>query len=101
MRANNQVSHPANRQFEGNDSERDFSLVQAASFHHRQASQARKLRAIYSQSPAQYVMNFQQFQKPSKRNKILAEHGWEKIFTPFDPVPGKRRKPKLKQVTIH
>jgi hypothetical protein len=46
-------------------------------------------------------MNFQQFQKPSKRNKILTEHGWEKIFTPFDPVPEKRRKPKRKQVTTH
>ena len=101
MTANNRVSQPGNRQFEGNDSERDFSLVQAASFHHRQASQARKLRAIYSQSPAQYIMNFQQFQKPSKRNSILTEYGWEKIFTPFDPVLEKRRKPKRKQVTTH
>src|SRR4051794_29672912 len=101
MRANNRVSQLANRHFEGNDSERDFSLVQAVSFHHRQASKARKLRAIYSHSPAQYVMNFQQFQKPSKRNKILTEHGWDKIFTPFDPVPEKRRNRKRKQVTTH
>jgi hypothetical protein len=101
MRANNRVSQPGNRQFEGNASERDFSLVQAASFHHRQASQARKLRAIYSQSPAQYIMNFQQFQKLSKRNKILTEHGYEKIFTRFDPVPDKRPKPKRKQFTTH
>ena len=92
MRANNRVSQPGNRQFEGNDSERDFSLVQAASFHHRQASHARKLRAIYSQSPAQYYMTFKEFQKPSKRNKILVGYGLDKIITPFDPMPAKGRK---------
>ena len=101
MNVSNQGYSRSNGLPERDDTERDFSLVQAVSLHHRQASQARKLRAIYSQSPAQYFMTFQQFQKPAKRNRILVENGREKIFTPFDPLPKKRGKLERQPVTQH
>jgi hypothetical protein len=96
MKARKPTPQQVKQSDEANDNERDFGLVLAMSEHRRQVCQAGKLRAIYSQSHAQNFMTFQQFQKPRERNRVLAEYGLEKIFTPFDPVPAKRREPRRK-----
>jgi hypothetical protein len=96
MKARKPAQKRVNYSDEANDNERDFGLVFAMSSYRRQVSQAGKLRAIYSASHAQHFMTFGQFQKPSKRNRILNEYGLDKIVTPYDPVPAKRRKPKRK-----
>lgn len=97
MTARKPIQERVNRTIEANDNERDFGLVLAMSARRRQASQAGRMRAIYRQSPAQFCMTFQQFQKPAKRNKVLADYGLEPIATPFDPVPAKRRKRRQSQ----
>jgi hypothetical protein len=51
---------------------------------------ASRMRKAFSDCPAQYLMRFQDFQNPKRRNKILQEYGLEPIHLPFDPVPLKR-----------
>lgn len=64
----------------------------AISAHQAEAARAGKLRKAFEQSSAQYVMRFQDFRKPSRRNNILREFNLEPMHFPFDPVPAKRRK---------
>lgn len=96
MKAGEQLSKRENRHIEANDSGRDYGLVLAMSARQRQASQAGKMWSLYCKSVAKSCMTFQQFQKPAKRNKILAEYGLDKIVTPHDSRPAKRRKRKPK-----
>lgn len=77
--------------------QQDFQRVIGMSVYRDQASRAGKLMAAYRASSAQKLMLFQDFQKPSKRNRILREFNREPMHFPFDPVPAKRRKTRRKQ----
>ncbi len=75
------------------DLRRKMAIAQERS----RASLARRMRQAFSQSTAQHVMRFQDFQNPKRRNKILRDFGLEPIHLPFDPVALNRlRKPRYR-----
>lgn len=50
----------------------------------RRALTAAKVRAIFSQSYAQYYMTFQEFRSQGTRNKILKGYGREPMYLPHE-----------------
>lgn len=58
----------------------------------RRAAQARKVKALYEQSHAQYYMTFGEFRSQSKRNRILKGYGLDPVFLPHEGCPSKPRK---------
>lgn len=62
----------------------DVERVLARSYHRSQKIKAGKLKAQFEQSSAQYVMRFQDYLKPNKRNKILTKLGLSEIHLASD-----------------
>lgn len=58
----------------------------------RRAAQARKVKALYKQSHAQFYMTFEEFRSQSERNRILKGYGLEPVFLPHEGRPAKPRK---------
>ena len=95
------ASKPRNRHdgesITANDNERDLGLVRVAMARRRQASKAGQMWALYTQSHAKKYMNFQQFQKPSVRNTILAGYGLEPLKYQLDRTPRRKRNRKVQR----
>jgi hypothetical protein len=90
MRSNQQGAWRKEPSVEDVEKQQEFQRVIGTSVHRQQAKRAGKMRHAYQQSSAQYLMRFQDFQKPSKRNRILRELGLETIHLPCDPASQKR-----------
>jgi hypothetical protein len=77
------------------ENEQDLRRKESIARERSRASLARRMRQAFSQSTAQYLMRFQDFQNPKRRNKILRDYGLDPIHLPFDPVQLRRpRKPR-------
>lgn len=77
----------------------------------QRATKAGKVHAYYLAHPrAQFIMIFEEFRNPARRNKLLAERGHEPVILPWE-TPGasetkkrrrRRRKAAAKKpVTVH
>jgi len=58
----------------------------------RQGTKARKVKALYDQSPARFYMTFQEFKSQGQRNKVLMSYGLDPIYLDHEGRPNRARK---------